>query len=44
MKYTLLVVDDEKNIREGLGRALELDGHKVFLAASGNEAMEIFNR
>jgi len=44
MKYNLLVVDDEKNIREGLGRALEMDGHKVFLAASGNEAMEVFNR
>ena len=44
MKYNLLVVDDEKNIREGLGRALEMDGHKVYLAASGNEALTVFNK
>jgi DNA-binding NtrC family response regulator len=44
MKYNLLVVDDEKNIREGLGRALELDGHRVLLAASGQEALAAFNR
>jgi DNA-binding NtrC family response regulator len=44
MKYNVLVADDEKNIREGLGRALELDGYRVFLAASGNEATALINR
>lgn len=43
MQFSLLVVDDEKNIREGLGKALELDGHKLFLAANGSEALEIIN-
>ena len=33
MKFNVLVIDDEKNIREGLGTALEMDGYKVFLAA-----------
>jgi DNA-binding NtrC family response regulator len=41
MQFSLLVVDDEKNIREGLGKALELDGHKIFLAENGSEALEI---
>jgi DNA-binding NtrC family response regulator len=43
MKFNVLVVDDEKNIREGLGRALELDGHEVLLAADGEEAMTYVN-
>lgn len=44
MKFNVLVIDDEKNIREGLGTALEMDGYKVFLAADGNEGMEFVNR
>ncbi len=44
MKYNIIVVDDEKNIREGLGRFLEMDGYKVFLAADGKEALDIINR
>jgi len=43
MEFSVLVVDDEKNIREGLGKALELDGHKVLLAADGKKALEIIN-
>jgi DNA-binding NtrC family response regulator len=39
MKLGVLVVDDEKNIREGLGRALELDGYEVHLAADGEDAL-----
>ncbi len=35
----VLVVDDEKNIREGLGKALELDGHRATLTADGEEAL-----
>ncbi len=44
MKYNLLVVDDEKNIREGLGRVLELDGYRVFLAADGREGLKHVER
>jgi DNA-binding NtrC family response regulator len=44
MKYNILVVDDEKNIREGLGKVLELDGYKVFLACDGKEAISILGR
>ena len=37
MNFTVLVVDDEKNIREGLSAALEIDGYSVRLAKDGNE-------
>ena len=37
----LLIVDDEKNIREGLKKALEPLGHKVFLAADGKEGLDL---
>jgi DNA-binding NtrC family response regulator len=39
MKFNIMVVDDEKNIREGLGKTLELDGYNVILAADGAEAV-----
>jgi DNA-binding NtrC family response regulator len=42
MKLTVLVVDDEKNIREGLREALALDGYEVTLAADGEEALKAF--
>ncbi|HQL32540.1 MAG TPA: sigma-54 dependent transcriptional regulator [Treponemataceae bacterium] len=41
MKFNVLVIDDEKNIRTGLAAALKLDGYEVFLAADGNEGMDI---
>ncbi|POQ98589.1 transcriptional regulator [Alkalispirochaeta sphaeroplastigenens] len=41
MKFNVLIADDEKNIRTGLGKALEIDGYAVFLAADGQEALEI---
>ncbi len=44
MTYNILVVDDEKNIREGLGKVLELDGYKVLLACDGREAVQSLNR
>ncbi|RPJ03970.1 MAG: sigma-54-dependent Fis family transcriptional regulator [Spirochaetaceae bacterium] len=44
MKYNVLVVDDEKNIREGLGRALELDSYKPLLAGTGDEALQMLNK
>lgn len=40
MKYNVMIVDDEKNIREGLGQALELDGYNILLAADGKEAQK----
>jgi DNA-binding NtrC family response regulator len=44
MKLTVLVADDEKNIREGLREALILDGYDVLLAADGKEALDTVNR
>jgi len=41
MQFHILIVDDEKNIREGLGKSLEMDGHKVFLAATGKDGWHI---
>ncbi len=41
MKFNILVVDDEKNIRVGLGKSLEMDGYNVHLAEEGSEAMKI---
>lgn len=38
---TVLVVDDEADIRELLRLNLELDGHTVFTAADGAEALEL---
>ena len=29
MNFTLLVIDDEKNIREGLATDFEMDGYNV---------------
>ncbi|MBP3710005.1 MAG: sigma-54-dependent Fis family transcriptional regulator [Treponema sp.] len=40
MKFTILVIDDEKNIREGLGTAFELEGYEVRLASSGREGLD----
>jgi len=35
----ILVVDDERAVRESLRRALELEGYEIELAADGNEAL-----
>ncbi|MBN2325485.1 MAG: sigma-54-dependent Fis family transcriptional regulator [Spirochaetes bacterium] len=40
MKAKLLVVDDEINIREGLKKALSLDGYEVEVAQDGQEALD----
>jgi len=43
MKFNLLIVDDEKNIREGLGTSLEMDGYNILLASNGEEALKVLN-
>lgn len=40
MKFTLLIIDDEKNIREGLAADFEMDGYDVKIAANGDEGLE----
>ena len=39
MKSTILVVDDEKNIREGLAEGLQMEGYGTLVAADGDEAL-----
>ncbi len=40
MKFSILVIDDEKNIREGLAAALEMDGYSVATAENGKAGLE----
>jgi len=40
----ILIVEDEKNLRSLYENEFTEEGYKVFLAADGNEALEIFNR
>jgi DNA-binding NtrC family response regulator len=40
----ILVVDDEKNIRQGLAVALKQDGHKLFLAEDGVDAVSVLEK
>jgi DNA-binding NtrC family response regulator len=42
MKFRLLVVDDEKNIRDGLAAALELSGYEVEKASGGEDGLKRF--
>ena len=41
MRYYLLVVDDEKNTRDGLKQALETEERVVFTAPDGREALDL---
>ena len=43
MNFRLLVVDDEKNIREGLAESLSGDGYDVVTAENGLEAWNLFS-
>ncbi|HPE36342.1 MAG TPA: sigma-54 dependent transcriptional regulator, partial [Spirochaetales bacterium] len=44
MKFSVLVVDDEKNIREGLAEYLRLEGYDVAVAADGKEGLASVER
>ncbi len=44
MKFTILIIDDEKNIREGLGTSFELDGYEVRLAQNGEEGLKYIEK
>ena len=41
---TVLVVEDEEMLREFVGGVLESCGHKVYIAANGREALDIWAR
>ncbi len=41
---TILVVDDDKNLRRLYKDELEADGYRVTLAANGREALEVVSR
>lgn len=44
MKFTLLIIDDEKNIREGLAAAFEMEGYNVKTASSGTEGLSLIEK
>jgi DNA-binding NtrC family response regulator len=43
MNFRLLVIDDEKNIREGLAEYLQGDGYETVCAESGEEGWKLFS-
>jgi DNA-binding NtrC family response regulator len=44
MKRTILICDDEKNIRNGLAMAMELEGYGTFTAEDGSVAWNYINK
>lgn len=44
MKFTILIIDDEKNIREGLAADFEMDGYNVKIAANGDEGLGFLSK
>ncbi len=44
MKFHILVVDDEKNIREGLKASLEMEDYSVYLAEDGKAGWNMVNK
>ena len=44
MSATILLIDDEKLVRESLERFLDFCGYRVLTACDGEEGVEIFRR
>ena len=44
MKRSILIVDDEKNIRNGLAMAMELEGYETLTAEDGAEAWSLMGK
>ncbi|WP_191014180.1 sigma-54-dependent transcriptional regulator [Treponema zioleckii] len=44
MKFTILIIDDEKNIREGLAADFEMDGYNVKVAENGKQGLEFISK
>ncbi len=44
MKFTILIIDDEKNIREGLAADFEMDGYNTKVAADGKEGLALLSK
>ncbi len=44
MKYTILIADDEKNIRNGIAEYLEAEGYETITAEDGKEAIAVINK
>lgn len=40
-RYSILIVDDEPNIRSSLGRLFHKEGYETFLAETGEDALDI---
>lgn len=43
MNYNILIVEDEKNIRDFIKAYLEKENYNIFLAADGEEGLNVFN-
>lgn len=41
MKFTILIIDDEKNIREGLAANFEMEGYNVRTASNGADGLKL---
>ena len=44
MKFTILVIDDEENIRNGLAVNFEMEDYNVKTAASGKEGLSLLRK
>ncbi len=44
MQFTILIVDDEKNLREGLAEAFGLEGYATLSAQDGQEAIALLEQ
>ncbi len=44
MGIKILIAEDDRNIRNGLADALELEGYHAIEAADGSEALQLYNR